>query len=350
MPEISRTGGMRIVFEYSNRLTSRGHNVTLYSPITLYNVYKGQFKPYYIKYRLNYAGNLIKKKFRPPKNIYGRTFGIKYVPSINNFFIPDADAAIATSWPTAFKVHKLKSSKGRKFYLIQDYEVWYANKKYVDMSYSLPLNRIVVSTYLKDFLKTKFDVDSTPILIGLDYEKFNNPLKKFGYPKRILFMDHRLENKNTEGAIQTAIRLKEKYPDLLFRCFGIDRYHRMPEFVEFIMNPNDEKLVNIYRESDIFIFPSKYEGFGATPAEAMACKCAVVANAVAAIPEYSINNKTAILTNPDNPDELFNGVCYLLENPDELERISLAGHEYIKKILDWDRSVQRFEELLLNAD
>lgn len=254
MPEITRTGGMRIVFEYANRLTERGHKVTLYSPVALYNVYKGQFKPYYIKYRLNYAKKLVLKKFKPPDNIYEKAFGIKYVPFINNFFIPDADATIATSWPTAFKVHKLNRSKGNKFYLIQDYEAWHSSKKYVDKSYTLPLNRIVVSTYLKDFLRTKFSVDSAPILIGLDYDKFNNPYKKFVFPKRVLFMDHILENKNTEGAIQTVIRLKKKYPDLLFRCFGIDRYHRTPDFVEFIKNPADEEIVNIYRESDIFIF------------------------------------------------------------------------------------------------
>jgi glycosyltransferase involved in cell wall biosynthesis len=307
------------------------------------------FVPYYIRYRMKYVRDYIAGKKMIPDDIFERIFDIKFVPVIISRFLRDADITIATSWPTAFAVNRLNRSKGKKFYFIQDYEIWFSNKKYADKSYELPLNRIVVSAYLKDLLKDKFGSDSTVILIGLDYNKYNNSNKEFSHPKRILYMDHMLENKNAVGAIQTMKKLKEKYPDLLFRGFGINKYHEIPEYIEFIKNPDDNTIVDIYRTSDIFLFPSKYEGFGATPAEAMACKCAVVANAVAAIPEYAKNIETAVLTEPGDPDGLFRGACYLLENEPELQRISLAGHDYIKNILDWDKAMDKFEEELENA-
>ena len=343
VPEITRTGGIRTVFEYSNRLIERGHDVMLYAPIIPFNPYKRMIVPYYIRYRLKYVKKYITRKKMIPDNIFERKFEIKYVPLIINSFVRKAEVSIATSWTSAFAVNKLNRSRGKKFYLIQDYEVWFSNKKYADMSYRLPLNRIVVSSYLKTLLSEKFGVDSTVIHVGLDYNKFINADKKFTSRKKILFMDHMLENKNTEGAILTVKKLREKYSSLEYRCFGINKYHEIPEYVEFIKDPDDRTIVELYCTSDIFIFSSKYEGFGATPAEAMACKCAVVANAVAAIPEYAIDKETAILTDPHDPDGLFRGVCYLLDNESELQRMSIAGYEHIKKVLNWDNAVDKFE-------
>jgi len=349
VPEISRTGGMRIIFEYANRLTERGHNVILYSPIVPFNNYKGMLKKYYLKYRINYAKDFLKNSKKLPENIFKRNFEIKFLWLFNNYSVRNAEVTIATSWTTSYIVDKLNKSKGKKFYLIQDYEKWNSNVKYVNRSYTLPLNKISVSVYLKNFLLNKFNSDSVVILNGIDFVKFNNPDKEYNEPKRILFMDHSLENKNTKDAIDTVIKLKSKYEDLKFKCFGFKKYHQMPEYIEFIENPDEEQIVRLYCESDIFLFTSKNEGFGLPPAEAMACKCAVVGNGVAALPEYSENMKSAILTSPDNPEELLKGVEYLINNGDELKRISIAGYENVRKILNWDKSIDKFEETIIKT-
>ena len=80
----------------------------------------------------------------------------------------------------------------------------------------------------------------------------------------------------------------------------------------------------------------------------MACKCALVGNKVAAVPEFAENMSSAILTDPDQPDELLKGIEYLLKNENELKRISLAGHDKVRQVLDWDRSAERLEYLLKN--
>lgn len=349
VPEIAISGGMRLIFEISNRLIEKGHKVTLYTPIIPFNPYRGIYNLFYFKYRLKYVVKYFLGKVKPPENIFKKLFEIKYIPLIKNAFLPDADIVVATSWTTASYVDKLSMKKGKKFYLVQDYEQWKSNVKFVDESYKLPLKKIVISTYLQNLLKDKFGVDSEKILIGINTGMFYNNEKMFNHEKRILFMDHELKNKNVEGAVETVKKLKERYPELKFSAFGTAKHHSIPDFVEFHENLTDEGVRQIYSKSDIFIFPSLYEGFGGPPAEAMACKCAVVGNAVAAFPEYAVNKRSAILCNPRKPEELFEGVRYLLENEDELKRISIEGNYYVTKVLDWNTAIDNFEKCFLNG-
>jgi glycosyltransferase involved in cell wall biosynthesis len=281
-----------------------------------------------------------------PPNIYNYDFKIKAVPAINNFFIDDADAIVASAWTTAYHVNKLNKKKGKKFYLIQDFEVWHSNTERAENSYKLPLVRNVVSKYLHDLLKSKFGVESNIISAGVSFEDFYNDNKIYHEPPAILFNDHLLEHKNVKGLLEVVKMLKEKYPKLVIRSFGVHQYNAMPDYVEFHKNPGDEELRQLYCDSDIFIFASKFEGFGTPSAEAMACKCALVANSVAAIPEYSVHMENAIHCNPGNPVELFNGVSYLIDNPAELKRISEAGYEQVRKLLSWDTAVEKFVKLI----
>ncbi len=346
VPEIVRSGGIRTVFEYANRLTKLGHEVIVYTPVIPFNPYKPKLMYPILKHQLMYALFQINGKPFMPPNIYKHNFPTKAIPAVNNFFVADADAIVATSWTTAHHVNKLSTQKGRKFYLVQDYEIWNSNTELAMQSYTLSLKRTVVSKYLHELLKNKFGVESTIISAGVNFDDFYNNNKVYHNPPAILFNDHQLEHKNVKGLLEIVKTLKQKYPELIVRCFGVHRYSQMPEYIEFHKNPSDEKLRNLYCSSDIFLFASKYEGFGTPSAEAMACKCAIVANSVAAIPEYSVHMETAIHCNPDNPIELFNGVCYLIDNPAELRRISEAGFSSVRKLLGWDTAVEKFLKLI----
>jgi glycosyltransferase involved in cell wall biosynthesis len=352
VPEIVRSGGIRTVWEYSNRLTRLGHEVIVYTPMIPFNSYRPKYPVGIIKHQLKYALKQFTGKAFMPPNIYKSNFKIKAVPAVNNFVISDADAIVATSWTTAYHVTKLSAAKGKKFYLIQDFEVWNSNIERAENSYRLPLNRTVVSKYLHDLLKSKFNSDSTIISAGVNFEDFYNENKIYNegnHPLEkpvIIFNDHLLEHKNVRGLLKALEMLKEKYPALVARCFGVSRYNEMPSYIDFHRNPDDKTLRELYCSSDIFLFASRYEGFGTPPAEAMACKCALVANAVAAIPEYSVHMESAIHCNPNDHTELFKGASYLIDNPAELKRISEAGFRSVRNLLSWDTAVEKFLKLI----
>jgi glycosyltransferase involved in cell wall biosynthesis len=58
----------------------------------------------------------------------------------------------------------------------------------------------------------------------------------------------------------------------------------------------DERLVDLYRQAKLFVFPSRYEGFGLPVLEAMACGCPVVCSSASSLPE--VVGDAAILLNP----------------------------------------------------
>ena len=71
-----------------------------------------------------------------------------------------------------------------------------------------------------------------------------------------------------------------------------------------------EELRALYRGARVFVYPSRYEGFGIPPLEAMACGAPVVATRTGAIPEYA--GDAALLVNPGDRDALRSALLRLL--------------------------------------
>lgn len=346
VPEISKTGGMRIIFEYANRLASKGYDVTLVSPIVPFNPYKGEINLHYLKYRVKYALRFLTGQIQNPKEYFKTQFKINYILFPIASLVPSADVYIATSWTSSFLVNKLSS--GKKYYLVQGYETWGSNTKLVDESYKLNLKKIVVSSYLQNLINEKFNEPSYKILNGIDFKIFDNANKEFNEVKTILFVDSLLEIKNVKDALYVVNKIQTEYPKIKVKCFGKNKYTALPEFVEFFEEPSDDIIVKLYKTSDIFLYTSLNEGFALPPAEAMACKCAVAGYNNAGLPDYTINETTALLCETGNVDTLYENVRRLINDSELLESISLGGYNHIRKTLDWDEAVNKFEKIILS--
>ena len=85
------------------------------------------------------------------------------------------------------------------------------------------------------------------------------------------------------------------------------------EKIHFTGFVDDEDLPAIYAGAKLFVFPSKYEGFGIPPLEAMAAGCPVLSSDAASLPEVLGN--AANYFESENLESLKQALVSALENP-----------------------------------
>lgn len=346
IPTRQIAGGIRVVFEYANRLQARGHKVQIVYPLMPLSFGRSIFKYDGLKSRtLEFLANL---KNRNRIKWFDIKAPVIPIPWLLERFIDDADIVIATAWPTAYFVNSVSNKKGKKVYFIQHYEVWtwsdVAEK--VDKTYKFPLYKIVIANWLKDLLKEKFNEEVYALIPnGVNLEQFYNDNKIWNKEKRILMLYSGIEWKGLKDGIKAFEIARERHPTIKLVMFGADKDEGVPSYVEFHKGIWGEELRKLYCSCDIFVCPSWSEGWGLPPMEAMACKCAVVTTNVGGIPDYTIPNETALISPPKDPIFLANNIIKLLDNEDELKRISIAGYDYIKNFT-WEKATDKLEAVL----
>jgi glycosyltransferase involved in cell wall biosynthesis len=105
----------------------------------------------------------------------------------------------------------------------------------------------------------------------------------------------------------------------------------------------DELLVGLYRDAEAFVLPSRYEGFGLTCLEAMACGTPVIAADRAALPE--VCGEAALLVDPDDPSAITRAVLAVCENHELAAQLRAAGIERARNYT-WDRAAAACDALL----
>lgn len=121
---------------------------------------------------------------------------------------------------------------------------------------------------------------------------------------------------------------------------------RVPDGVEQLGYVSRERLRDLYRACLLFIYPSRYEGFGMPPLEAMACGAAVLATRTGAIPEFA--GDAAMLVEPGNTDALRDAMIRLLRDRALREDLRQRAPDRASRFR-WDGSAATMIELLAEA-
>jgi mannosylfructose-phosphate synthase len=98
----------------------------------------------------------------------------------------------------------------------------------------------------------------------------------------------------------------------------------------------DELLDPYYRQARVFVLPSKYEPFGMTVLEAMACGTAVVATALGGIRHVLANEEDSLLVDPSQAEELGNAILRVLNEPGLARKLSQNGLRLIEEKFSWE--------------
>ena len=333
------SGAFRSTYELANRTAILGHDVKIYIP---FFPYLTGASSYLDVFQLLFRG-LARSIIRWNRvHWFDLKVPIKVVPLISNQFIRDADVIIANHWPTAFSVAKLSSTKGRKFNFIRD-------TKYLPLeleSFRLPLNRIVVSSWLEDFLSKEVGVNVAGVVPnGTNMEDFEVKDRIYNNPPTVCMMYYNHPIKGMADGFKALKQLKDQHPAIRILMFGLNRPKHIPFGAEFHFRPFKEELKSIYSQSDIYLFTSLQEGSGNTPREAMAAGCAVVSTNVGCIPDCTIPGETALVVEPGDVDGMVEAICGLIENPMRIQKIGCRAQEYIQQFT-WEESTAQLIKIL----
>lgn len=131
--------------------------------------------------------------------------------------------------------------------------------------------------------------------------------------------------KNMVGAVQVFARLKQDIPRAIFIKVGapglpsgrialLDRIDALDlkSSVRLIESVSTARLNELYNLADVLLFPSRYEGFGLPPLQAMACGTPVVASNATSIPE--VVGDAAKLHNPEDEEGMAMSMKNILQD------------------------------------
>jgi glycosyltransferase involved in cell wall biosynthesis len=163
---------------------------------------------------------------------------------------------------------------------------------------------IAVSCSTKRSLECTFGASNVDVIYnGIDTAAFKPKRvaipEEFANKTRLLFVGNLSKRKGADLLPQIVKRIGERY--VLFYTGG-SHPGQLADLANAISlgKVSREKLPAVYSMCDIFLFPSRLEGFGYAVAEAMACGKPVVCTNGSSLPELVVDQKGGYLCKQDD--------------------------------------------------
>lgn len=173
-------------------------------------------------------------------------------------------------------------------------------------------------------------------------------LKEFGlkYSSYLLYVGHLKPHKNVRNLIKAYLLSRTrgvKIPLILTGQYKELRHWQniddlLSENVRYIGTVKSDLLPYLYNGARAFLFPSRYEGFGLPPLEAMACGVPVLCSNSTSLPE--VCGDCAIIVNPDDLDSIAEGIVKIVDDDRTRQRLIDKGLANAKRF-SWQLTAKR---------
>jgi len=213
-------------------------------------------------------------------------------------------------------------------------------------------NIITVSNFTKNEIIANTNIRSNITVIKNGIDKFWKSNKSYKNNNEILYVGNIRKHKNVNLLINAFKNINNSSFKLLL-IGNSDSYLKKNNFknsnIKFIDEVDRKKLIEYYNNARLLVLPSRYEGFGFTPLESMACDCPALVSDFSAIRE--ICQDGAFYFNLDKEDDLKDKIMYLLNNEEVCDNLIKNGREIIRQY-DWGKTVhetiKKIDKLLVN--
>lgn len=182
-------------------------------------------------------------------------------------------------------------------------------------------------------------------------EQFSRVRTRIGLPTQpyILFIGGADPRKNHQAlfeAFATHADLKQRYylvavGDPLHYMGDLQQTGKQFDILDRTVFPGSvsrDELRMLYSHAELFVFPSRCEGFGFPVLEAMACGVPVVTSSTTALPEVA--GDAAVLVDPDNHFDLGRAMVRVLDDQGLQEILRKKGFDRVKQF-SWEQTARK---------
>ena len=237
--------------------------------------------------------------------------------------------------------------------LSKKYFVWYYNQcSFVTAPYAGLLEDMKSGGLKIECKELSNPVDLKNFLPVGEKEK-NELKKKNNFPENVILYSGRLApEKQVDVILLSLVKVKENVNDFLFVVTGFGSSEEnlkkmskelgLENEVKFFGRVKEEKLVELYQASDLFVIMSTAETQSLSLMKAMATEVPAIGADARALPDY-INSGGGIVVPVGDEDKLAQKIVNLLQNPQKRKEIGTKTSEFVKQFsakkitLEWEK-------------
>ncbi|MDO9047797.1 MAG: glycosyltransferase family 4 protein [Methylobacter sp.] len=202
---------------------------------------------------------------------------------------------------------------------------------------------VTVSEYNKQFMVEKYCLKPEQIYVaynGIQTAMFQPNHKPAGHSALCLVSVGRLVPiKGHDILLEALYRIREQGFEVQLRLIG-DGASRsdleaqaqrlnLLDCVEFMGAQAQDMVCQFLNEADVFVMPSRSEGFAVACLEAMAMELPVIASNVTGFPEAITDYVTGILVQSENPELLADAIIWMIQHPEQRLEMGKKGRETV---------------------
>ncbi len=198
-----------------------------------------------------------------------------------------------------------------------------------------------------------------PYITGLRGARY---AQEFSKPV-ILFVGQLKYRKGFDVLARAMPLVLQDFPQASFLFVGHSPIHRRElemiaqkdgtsDHLTILERVSEENKVRLYNSADVSVLPTRYEGFGLPPLEAMAAGCPVIASDIPVVDEVVTHEHNGLLVPRDNPRALADAILRVLREPALRDCLVANGFETLKRFDEHEltaRNQRVYERVLAKA-
>jgi len=200
----------------------------------------------------------------------------------------------------------------------------------------IPEKRVSIITVISESTKKellrflKCDPNKIKVVSDCVSEDFKPAPRKFSNEKPTILQIGTGKNKNIQNIAKSLINIP-----CHLRIVGkldLDQIQALDtNLIEFsnVSGITDDQILTEFKDCDMLVFTSTYEGFGLPILEANATGRPVVTSNIYSMPEVA--GEAACLVDPFSPKSIRNGILRIINNEDYRQELVAAGYENVKR-------------------